>query len=105
MPAAAMSTFEAALAAVFAVLLLYRLLTKSFTTSDRLGLRRLEQKVDLLLHHFELTKEPSPEDAWRRAADSDDKIGAIKLYRERFGVGLKEAKDAVDAYVAGRRDR
>ena len=29
------------------------------------------------------------------------KIGAIKLYRERTGVGLKEAKDAVEAIAAG----
>lgn len=28
-----------------------------------------------------------------------DKIGAIKLYRERHGSGLKEAKDAVEALV------
>jgi ribosomal protein L7/L12 len=26
-----------------------------------------------------------------------DKILAIKLYREEYGIGLKEAKDAVDA--------
>ena len=30
------------------------------------------------------------------------KIEAIKLYRERHGVGLKEAKDAVEALAAGR---
>ena len=27
----------------------------------------------------------------------DKKIEAIKLYRERTGLGLKEAKDAIDA--------
>ncbi len=31
------------------------------------------------------------------------KIAAIKLYRETFGVGLKEAKDAVENLAAGRR--
>ena len=30
----------------------------------------------------------------------DQKIQAIKLYRERTGVGLKEAKDAVEAMIA-----
>ena len=30
------------------------------------------------------------------------KIGAIKVYRERTGVGLKEAKDAVEAIAAQR---
>jgi ribosomal protein L7/L12 len=29
------------------------------------------------------------------------KIEAIRLYRERYGVGLKEAKDAVDAFARG----
>ena len=33
----------------------------------------------------------------RALAASDQKIQAIKLYRERTGVGLKEAKDAVEA--------
>lgn len=32
----------------------------------------------------------------------DSKILAIKLWRERTGVGLKEAKDAVEALAAGR---
>jgi large subunit ribosomal protein L7/L12 len=32
----------------------------------------------------------------RALAASDQKIQAIKLYRERTGVGLKEAKDAVE---------
>jgi LSD1 subclass zinc finger protein len=31
-----------------------------------------------------------------------NKIAAIKLYRETFGVGLKEAKDAVESLAAGR---
>ncbi len=33
----------------------------------------------------------------------DQKIEAIKLYRERTGVGLKEAKDAVEAIQRGER--
>jgi len=35
----------------------------------------------------------------RALAASDQKIQAIKLYRERTGVGLKEAKDAVEGMV------
>jgi ribosomal protein L7/L12 len=35
------------------------------------------------------------------AADRGDVIGAIKITRERTGVGLKAAKDAVDAYTRG----
>lgn len=37
------------------------------------------------------------------AVRSGRKIEAIKLYREAHGVGLKEAKDAVDAYEAAIR--
>jgi ribosomal protein L7/L12 len=35
--------------------------------------------------------------------DQGQKIEAIKLYRERTGVGLKEAKDAVEAIQRGER--
>lgn len=38
----------------------------------------------------------------KQLALSGKQIHAIKLYRETFGVGLKEAKDAVDNIVAGR---
>ena len=36
------------------------------------------------------------------AVTKGDKIGAIKILRQESGLGLKEAKDAVDAYVASR---
>ncbi|HEY7770623.1 hypothetical protein [Longimicrobium sp.] len=36
-----------------------------------------------------------------RILQSGHLIQAVKLYRERFGVGLKEAKDAVDQIAAG----
>lgn len=66
----------------------------------------LERKLDLVLHRLGLqTGEAS-------AADQSDiiellrqgqKIEAIKLYRERTGLGLKEAKDAVEAIERQRR--
>ncbi|MCY1039717.1 hypothetical protein OV208_00175 [Corallococcus sp. bb12-1] len=34
--------------------------------------------------------------------DAGQTINAIKLYREQHGVGLKEAKDSVEALIAGR---
>lgn len=37
------------------------------------------------------------------AVDSGNKIEAIKLLREKTGLGLKEAKDAIDALVQERR--
>jgi hypothetical protein len=39
------------------------------------------------------------------AIRSGRKIEAIKLYRQAHGVGLKEAKDAVDAYEAATRGK
>jgi ribosomal protein L7/L12 len=45
---------------------------------------------------FEPPEPPEPQ-AIREALMSGNKILAIKLYREHYGVGLKEAKDAVDA--------
>lgn len=38
----------------------------------------------------------------KRLIQRGDKIAAIKLYRETFGCGLKEAKDAVENIEAGR---
>jgi uncharacterized Zn finger protein (UPF0148 family) len=50
---------------------------------------------------------PPPEQADKfrelgRLVRSDQKIEAIKLYREMFGVGLREAKEAVDQLSQGR---
>jgi ribosomal protein L7/L12 len=38
----------------------------------------------------------------RGALSAGNKIAAIKLYREATGLGLREAKDAVEALAAGR---
>ena len=63
---------------------------------------RLTTLVDTLYRHLNIGQlgamaldQPSPEitDAIR----SGNKITAIKLWRERTNVGLKEAKDAVEA--------
>lgn len=45
---------------------------------------------------------PPSEPQVRARLAAGDKIGAIKLYRKFTGLGLKEAKDAVDAMEAGR---
>lgn len=41
--------------------------------------------------------------AAQEAANGGDVIGAIKILREATGLGLKEAKDAIDAYALGGR--
>ena len=80
----------------------------SFKPSDAARLRRLEAKADLILRHLGLEyKGPATpgglsEEVKALADDPARKIEAIKLLREQTGLGLKEAKDAVEAYIAGR---
>jgi ribosomal protein L7/L12 len=65
-------------------------------------IQRLERKVDILLREAGIEVEEKAEDPF---PDMDDvryllsegrKIEAIKVYRQRTGAGLKEAKDAVE---------
>lgn len=54
-----------------------------------------------------MTDSPPPEHELTAVADAlyrGRKIEAIKLYRERYHVGLKEAKDAVEELEAGLRE-
>lgn len=65
----------------------------------------LEQKVEFLLQVLQVADKfqamPAPVDADILAlALAGQKIEAIKVYREKYNVGLREAKDAVDAMVA-----
>jgi hypothetical protein len=77
--------------------------------SDAVRLRRLEAKVDLLLRQFGLEyKDPTTpgglsEEVKVLAEDPARKIEAIRVHREQTGLGLKEAKDAVESYMASRR--
>jgi ribosomal protein L7/L12 len=57
---------------------------------------RVERKLDLILDHLGLG-EDDPRMAEVAALRRDGKtIQAIKVYREATGVGLKEAKEAVE---------
>ena len=79
-----------------------------FKPSDAARLRRIEAKVDLILnelgvaYHDVAVRVPLSEEVKALADDPRTKIAAIKLHREQTGAGLKEAKDAVEAYVASR---
>jgi hypothetical protein len=65
--------------------------------------QRIEHKLDLILTHLGIEYVAPPKAAWQELADDPArKIDAIKAYREQQGVGLKEAKDAVEAYIEGR---
>ena len=61
-------------------------------------LRRIERKLDAILHQLGMEAPAEEEHAdLREMVAAGDKIAAIKLYRERTGVGLAEAKAAVEA--------
>jgi hypothetical protein len=70
-----------------------------------LRLIELEQKVEFLFAELQLTDKfhglPAPADAdVASLARLGQKIQAIVLYRKKHGVGLAEAKTAVEAMVA-----
>jgi large subunit ribosomal protein L7/L12 len=75
-----------------------------FRPRDRARLKRIESKLDLILGKLGI-QPPDPGAASglsagvRQLADDGQKIQAIKLHREETGLGLKEAKDAVEAYM------
>jgi Ribosomal protein L7/L12 C-terminal domain len=71
-------------------------------------LRRIEDKLNLILKHLGLEySDPAlpgglPDEVKVLADDPTKKILAIKLLREKTGIGLREAKDAIEAYMASR---
>jgi hypothetical protein len=63
----------------------------------------LTSTLDLILTHLGIDYVPPPKAAWQELADDPArKISAIKAYREQHGVGLAEAKRAVEDYLEGR---
>jgi ribosomal protein L7/L12 len=67
---------------------------------DRNRLERVEQKLDLILTHLGLDYTEVLKARWQElATDPTRKIAAIKAYRELHGVGLAEAKRAVEEYM------
>jgi ribosomal protein L7/L12 len=84
----------------FMFLILTGIAMKVFSMESRTAASwRIEAKLDLLMKHAGIEYEPfnalsaEVQDALQRG----QKIEAIKLYRQATGVGLKEAKDAVEA--------
>lgn len=69
---------------------------------------RLERKMDFILQHLglEYDEQDEPAPAYigqiKSLLQRGNKIEAIKIYREATGVGLAEAKAAVEAIEAGR---
>ncbi|HZN07122.1 MAG TPA: hypothetical protein VFB65_10065 [Pyrinomonadaceae bacterium] len=78
-----------------------------FKPSDRLRLRRLEDKVDLLLKNFNLEYQPSTPsglsaEVMALADDPETRLRAIQLYQEQTGAGFTEARVTIEDYIAGR---
>ena len=67
---------------------------------DSRRISHIEYKLKIIARHLGIddTSEPDPilRELWK-----GNKINAIKLYREQTGVGLKEAKDVIDALERG----
>jgi ribosomal protein L7/L12 len=76
--------------------------SSDFSHDDAVRLRRLEQKVDLILKHLgiDYVETSNLSEEARAQADRGDKIGAIKVHRQNTGVGLAEAKYDIEAYLA-----
>jgi hypothetical protein len=67
-------------------------------------MRRLEHKLNLLLQHqgVDVLEGITLSDRVKDLArDPSRKIEAIKLYREETGVGLADAKSAIEAFTNG----
>jgi hypothetical protein len=68
--------------------------------AERDRLQRVEHKLDMILTHLGLDYKPPPKARWQDlAGDPSQKIAAIKAYRDETGVGLAEAKRAVEEYM------
>jgi ribosomal protein L7/L12 len=75
---------------------------------DRHGANLIAARAAIETIRWELTQKLGPQmSAFEAEIDqllrSDQKIAAIKRWREHTGVGLKEAKDAVEARAAATR--
>jgi len=80
----------------------------SLRATDAGRLACLDRKLDAILRHLNIAyvDPASPaglsEEVLALANDPAKKIQAIALHREQTGLGLKEAKDAVEAHLSGR---
>ncbi len=75
------------------------------TADERARLARIERKLDAVIAHLGIAVPGADEGLSadvRELAEAGRKIEAIKLYRERTGAGLAEAKRAVEEHSAGR---
>jgi hypothetical protein len=89
---------------VFAAFFVARRLSGGGTGADvevRLRLTKLEADVKRLQQAAGQTTDAAGDDDVRLVARTEGTISAIKLVRARTGMGLKEAKEHVEALLAG----
>lgn len=88
---------------------LFSLFESTHVMPDPEQLNRMEAKLNLILDHLGLefidpsTSAGLSDEVRARAEQPRKRIDAIKLHRVQTGVGLKGAKQAVDAYLVQRR--
>ncbi len=70
-------------------------------TEERL--RRIEDKLNVLLTHLEIDYAPRVKERWERLAEGNNVSQAIKEYRDAHSVSLAEAKKVVAQYLADAR--
>lgn len=89
--------------AVLGIGLLFVIWTMDWSFREiRRKVARLDQKLNLILDHLNLEYEEYSalsERVKEIARDPGRKIEAIKAYREETGAGLREAKEAVEAWM------
>ncbi|MEV5440142.1 ribosomal protein L7/L12 [Streptomyces sp. NPDC052682] len=82
---------------LFALVLLLALVTlqSRIAQAERRAVR-VERKLDRILDHLGLREDEPWRDEVEALVRDGRRIQAIKVYREATGVGLAEAKEAVD---------
>jgi len=84
---------------IFCICIIVVLLNGRWRDHDTARLARLERKVNQIAERSGIEQSPLDQQMQELIVQGR-KINAIKLYRERTGVGLKEAKEAVDSLEA-----
>lgn len=84
---------------------MFDILDSGSKAEDRQRLSRIEAKINLILDRLGIEcqnpAEPdSLSDEVRALADAGKLVDAIKVHRRQTGAGLREAKQALDAYLA-----
>ncbi|HVX14077.1 MAG TPA: ribosomal protein L7/L12 [Pirellulales bacterium] len=82
--------------ATFAIVLFSKARNASFIGNAGSN-SRLERKIDLVLNHLGIDPNQGVDEKIVELMKTGQKIEAIKLYREKTGCGLKEAKDYVES--------